>query len=229
MRLRQLFAEARLYSRHRAAIEVRRYRPMAASLLDLEALGPVLGGKVPLVVSAHRASDIEAAIAFAAEERIRLVISGGAEAWRVASVLARAGVGVLVDPEVNQPETYDTLGARPDNAALLHRAGVRVGFSAAGAAHDARSLRFSVGRSVAWGLPHSAALEGLTSAPARLFGLEDRGTLRVGALANLVIWSGDPLELSTRVRHLVIHGREIPLVTRQTLLLQRYRGRAVGP
>jgi imidazolonepropionase-like amidohydrolase len=141
----------------------------------------------------------------------------------VAGALRLAGVPVLVDPELSQPESYESLAARPDNAARLHRAGVTVGFSAAGGAHDLRSLRYAVGRAVAWGLPHSAALAGLTSVPARIFGLEDRGVPWPGALANLVVWSGDPLELATRVRHQVIHGRSVSLASRQTLLLRRYR------
>jgi imidazolonepropionase-like amidohydrolase len=183
---------------------------------------PVVEGAVPLVVTVDRAADILAALALAEEQQIRLVLGGAAEGWRVAPAIARAKAPVLVDVDQSLPDSFDTLGARFDNAARLHRAGVVVGFSSAGATHDLRLLRQLAGIAAAWGLPREAALRGLTAVPAGVFGLQDRGVLRPGARANLVVWSDDPLELSSRVTDLIVGGKQLPLASRQTLLRQRY-------
>jgi len=221
--LRRVLADARALSRHRAAIEAGRFRKLSLSVSELEALVPVVEGKLPLMINVHRASDILGALRLAREQRVRLVLTGAAEAWRVAPAIAAAKVPVLVDVDRTLPESFETLAGRFDNAARLHRAGVVLGFSANGASRDLRLQRQLAGIAVAWGLPREVALRGLTSVPATIFALQDRGILRPGALANVVVWSGDPLELKTRVRHLVVGGQKVPLVSRQTHLWDRYR------
>jgi imidazolonepropionase-like amidohydrolase len=226
-RLRQLLDDARALKQKKAAVEARRYRRFSAPISELRVLIPVIEGRLPLVIQVHRDSDILAVLRLAAKQKIRVVLNGAAEAWRVAEQIKQAGVPVLVAIDLNLPNSFETLGARYDNAARLHRAGVVVGFSAAGSkmdvAHNIRQLRQMAGIAVARGLPYRAALAALTAVPARIFGLADKGVLRPGARANIVIWSGDPLELRTRVERLVIGGREIPLSSRQTLLRDRYR------
>lgn len=223
VRLRRLLFDARLYKRSRAAVEARRIRRLSASVADLAALVPVVERKIPLVIRVHRAADIRTVLRLAKREKIRVVLSGAAEAWRVAGDIARAGVGVLVEGDLNLPRSFESLGGRFDNAARLRRAGVQVAFSGAGDSHNVRFLRQVAGIAVAWGLSHADGLAALTSVPAQLFGLRDRGVLRPGARANVVVWSGDPLELKTRVQHLFIGGRSIPLTSRQTALRERYR------
>jgi imidazolonepropionase-like amidohydrolase len=218
-----VLVDARALRRHRVAIEAGRFRKLSLPVSELEALVPVVEGKLPLMINVHRASDILGALRLAREQRVRLVLTGAAEAWRVAPAIAAARVPVLVDVDRTLPESFQTLAGRFDNAARLHRAGVVVGFSANGASRDLRLQRQLAGIAVAWGLPREAALRGLTSVPATIFALQDRGILRPGALANVVVWSGDPLELSTRVRHLVVGGQQVPLVSRQTHLWDRYR------
>jgi imidazolonepropionase-like amidohydrolase len=222
-RLRRLLDDARTLTRNRAAFKAGRFRKLSAPLADLEAMVPVVEGKLPLLVNVHRASDILATLRLAREQRVRVVLTGAAEAWRVAPAIAAARAPVLVDVDRTLPDSFQTIAGRFDNAARLHQAGVVVGFSADGGSRDARLLRQLAGIAVAWGLPHEAALRGLTSVPATIFGLQDRGSLRPGALANVVVWSGDPLELGTRVRHLVMGGKRVPLVSRQTRLRARYR------
>jgi len=222
-RLRRLLDEARALKRNRGAVEARRFRRLGAPIPELEALAEVVEGRLPLVVSAHRASDLLAALRLAQEQRLRIVLSGAAEAWRVAPAIAAARVPVLVDVDRALPESFDTMAGRFDNAARLHRAGVTVGFSGDGTAHDARLLRQLAGIAAAWGMPREAALRGLTAVPARVFGLEDRGVLAPGALANVVLWDGDPLELGTTARRVIIDGKEMPPVSRQTRLRDRYR------
>ena len=175
-----------------------------------------------MVFHVDRAADILSALALARDLKLRPVIAGGAEAWKVARELAAARVPVLVYP-LAQPSSFDSIGAREDNAARLFAAGVLVGIST-GATHDARKLRQVAGNAVRAGLPHEAALAAITRVPAEALGLGARyGTLAVGKTANLVAWSGDPLELSTRALEVVIHGRKVSLKSRQTALFEKYR------
>ncbi len=177
-----------------------------------------------VVFEVDRASDILRVIAFAERNGWRAIIKGGAEAWKVADPLAEAGVPVLVDPLLNLPQSFDRLGARLDNAAILNDAGVTVSFVDPGTEpHNARRLRQAAGVAVAYGLPHETGIAGLTSNPASIFGLPDgHGTISEGAPADLVLWTGDPLEVTTYADTVILGGRRIPMVSRQTLLRDRY-------
>jgi hypothetical protein len=177
-----------------------------------------------VVFSVERASDIRQVLSFANKNHLNAVINGGAEAWMVAEDLAEAGVPVFLDPLRNLPNNFDQLGARLDNAALLHDAGVVVSFMLENdPTHNARKIRHAAGVAVANGLPYQAALEGLTINPARIFGLQDKqGTVLPGSKANLVIWSGDPLEVTTISETVILDGKNTPMVSRQTLLRDRY-------
>jgi imidazolonepropionase-like amidohydrolase len=225
-RARELLDDARAYARRKNDYERNQTRRFAASRLDLEALAPVLQGRVPLVIAANRAADILSAIALAGELGIRVIIAGGAEAWQVAPELARAKVPVALDPTFNLPASFDTLHVRDDAAKLLVDAGVTVLISTLGDGSVVRNLRQLCGVAIANGLAWDAALAAVTTAPAAAFGgggAGGRGKLAVGAAADLVVWSGDPFELSTRALYVFIAGVEQPLRTRQTLLLERYR------
>jgi hypothetical protein len=179
-------------------------------------------GKGTVVFSVDRASDILQTLAFAEAHGIRPVIAGGSEAWMVAEELAEAGVPVLLNPLQNLPSNFDQLGSRLDNAALLHVAGVTIAITGAGS-HNARRLRQLAGNAVAHGLPHAAGIAALTTNPARIFGVEDRqGHIERGMPANLVLWSGDPLEVTSVAELVVIDGRVIPMESRQTKLRDRY-------
>ncbi|CAN5895574.1 amidohydrolase family protein [soil metagenome] len=221
MRLREVLEDARLYPRRRAEFERGATREYAASRLDLEALQPVLERRIPLILEAHRASDIQGAIRLAQEYNLRLIIEGATEGWMVAEELARARVPVVVRVLENLPGSFERLGARYENAALLRQAGVQV-ILTSGDTHNARNLRQEAGNAVAYGLPYDEALRAITLYPAQLWGLQDYGSLAAGKVANVVVWDGDPLEIMTPVSAVVIRGREIPLVSRQTQLRDRY-------
>ena len=174
------------------------------------------------VFDADRAADILQVLDFAGRHGLKPVISGGAEAWMVADRLAEAGVPVVIDPLLNLPGDFDELGARLDNAAILHAAGVTIAFTGTDM-HNARRLRQSAGNAVAGGLPYEAGLAAITVNPAVIFELgDDRGTLETGSRADLVVWSGDPLEVTTAADQVVIGGVPIDMVSRQTLLRDRY-------
>ncbi|MCP4046650.1 MAG: amidohydrolase family protein [Gammaproteobacteria bacterium] len=177
-------------------------------------------GKV--VFNVDRASDILETLRFAKRFGLDPVISGGAEAWMVARQLASAKVPVLLDPLVNLPGNFDSLGARLDNAAILEAAGVTVVINGAGS-HDARRQRQMAGNAVSHGLPHDAGIAALTSNPARVFGVSDQqGRIQNNNAANVVLWSGDPLEVTSAAEIVVINGKLIPMESRQTKLRDRY-------
>src|SRR5690606_12391666 len=182
------------------------------------------GGRV--VFSVDRAADILQVLALAKRHGMRPVIAGGAEAWRVAEALAAAKVPVLLDALDNLPGNFDRLGATLENAARLHAAGVTIAFSQRGdATHNARKVRQLAGVAVANGLPWDAALAALTRNPAEVFGQADRGRIAVGQLADLVLWSGDPLEVTSWAEQVWIAGKPQPMRSRQTELLERYLAR----
>lgn len=223
LRLRELFNDARAYARNRAAFERGETREFAASRSDLEALQPVLAGRLPLVLEAHRASDIEAAIRLSREFGFRLIIQGGTEGWMVAEQLARARVPVIVKVLQNLPESFEKLGATFENAARLRQAGVQVAITS-GETFKSFNLRQEAGNAVANGLPYDEALRAITLVPAQIWGLErDYGTLAPGKVADVVVWGGDPLEMLTPVRNVIIRGQEVPLRSRETELRDRYK------
>jgi len=221
LRLREALQDARDHAANRAAFERAERREYALSRLDLEALAPVVRGELPLLVAADRASDLLRAVALAEEEGLELVIAGAAEGWRVADRLAAAGVPVVLDPLVDLPKRFESLGATLDNAARLHAAGVRIAFLS-GSSHNARNLRQAAGNAVAHGLPWEAALAAMTTVPAAIWGVEGYGALAPGMDADVVVWDGDPLEVTTFPDHVFVRGVEMPMETRQTRLRDRY-------
>jgi imidazolonepropionase-like amidohydrolase len=223
-KLREVLADARLYPARKAAYERAQSRELAAHPLDLEALQPALKQQAVLTLHADRASDILAALALAREFNLRVTILGGAEAWKVADELARARVPVVVQPTQNLPGSFDAMGARLDNAALVHRAGATVVLAILGDVHNARNLKQEAGIAVANGLPWEAALTAVTLGPARAYGVDrSHGSVAAGKVANLVVWSGDPFELSSHAVQVYVRGAAASPVTRQTLLRDRYR------
>lgn len=225
--LAEALDDARDFAAHRDEWERAARRDYAPSRLDLEALAPVLAGEVPVAVEVQRASDIRTALRLAAEQEIRLVVVGGAEAWLVAEELAAARVPVVLDPLANLPASFEQIGATLENAARLHAAGVRIAFISGGS-HNARNLRQAAGNAVAHGLPWEAGLAAITRSPARIWGMVGYGTIEPGMEADLVVWDGDPLEVTSAAERVFIRGREVPMVSRQILLRERYR-RLDGP
>lgn len=218
--LRSWFEAARQY-RHAAAAGAGVPRD-----LRLEALGPVLAGDLPLLVTANTVREIREAIAFADSQRVRLVILGGSEAWKVADTLAAKDVPVILGRTAALPtsenERYDEQYAQPGR---LHAAGVRMAISTFDAS-DSRTLPFEAGFAVPYGLPAEEALRAITINPARILGVDDRlGTIAEGKIANLVVTDGDPLEIRTHIEHVIIAGREVGLENRHRELYEQYRAR----
>lgn len=223
MRLREAFEDARFYAEQRDNYQRGATRDLALSRLDLEVLQAVLDGEMPLAVRASRASDIDAALRIAREYDVQPIILGGEEAWMRIEVLAEAEVPVVVKPLSNLPTEFDRLGTRFDNAMRLKEAGVPVVLSTFDT-HNARNLRFEAGNAVRFGMDWSEALRAVTLAPAEVLGVEEtHGTLEAGKAANVVVWSGDPFELTTSAERVLIRGQEVQDDSRQKRLMRRYR------
>lgn len=227
-KLRVLLEDVRFYAQHRADYDRAAARSLSASRADLEAMIPVIEGKLPLVVEANRVDEIDAALSLARDFDLKLMIAGGAEAWLTADRLAAAQVPVLTGAMSNIPASFAALNQRQENAGLLRRAGVRVALVATGngdvTRFNARNLKYEAGNAVAYGMSHDDALRAVTLTPAELFGVSDRiGSLQAGRDANVVVWSGDPFEFSTRVEHVLIRGREVLEPSRQDMLIERYK------
>jgi imidazolonepropionase-like amidohydrolase len=222
LRLREALQDALDFARNRTAWNSARHRAFTRGRLDLEALGPVVRGELPLAVQANRASDLLAAMRVADEFHLKLILMGAVEGWRVADQLAARQVPVVIKPLTDIP-TFDALGATLENAARLSKAGVTLVLSSFDT-YNARNLRQEAGNAIAYGLDRDAALRAVTLEPARAWGVANRlGSLEVGKDADVVVWSGDPFELSTRAEHVFIAGREVSMATRQTQLFERYR------
>jgi len=200
----------------------------ALNRIDAEAFAPAARGDQLILVSASRASDLLKVIEIAqARPELNVAIVGAEEGWTVASELADAGIPVIVDPFRNLPERFEQLGASQRNAERLVAAGVETAFAHLGdSSHQSRLVLQSAGNAVANGVDHDAALAAITAAPARIFGLNDHGTLEEGKVADIVIWDGDPLEVSSSPDAVIINGAETSLETRQTKLRDRYLGLA---
>lgn len=193
---------------------------------NLAPLKPVLDGKVSLVIAASRESDLRQAIALVDDYKIHLVLLGAEEGWRVAPLLASRHISAIVNPFTDSPTSWDQVGARLDNAAILDKAGVQVSFEGAFVQvtfEAGMATREGAGIAVANGMPWNHALRAITEGAAETWGIADHyGTLQPGKDADLVIWDGDPLEPRTNPVLIVVEGREVSLENRQRLLEQRY-------
>jgi imidazolonepropionase-like amidohydrolase len=196
--------------------------------VDLEALLPAAQGEIPLLIHVNRLADIRRVIDLKKKRpAMRLVIFGGAEAWRAARDLAKTDIAVLVHPYANLPASFNKIATTSKNAKRLSDADVKIAFTSWGRRQrhfNASLLPQMAGNAVANGLSRNEALLAVTRAPAEIFGISDQvGTLEVGMDADVVIWSGDPFEVMEEPTHVIIQGEVLPLVSRQTRLRDRYR------
>ena len=194
--------------------------------LRLEALAPVVRGQLPVLVFANRARDIRNAVEFCDKQKLKMILAGGEEAYKVKDLLRSKGIPVILRPTLSLPidedDAYDRLLSQP---AELAAAGVRFAFGSFDNSF-ARRLGQQAANAVAYGLPYDEALKAVTVYPAEIFGVADQvGTLETGKIANLIVTNGDPLELSTEVKFLFIKGQRTSLDNRHQRLYEKYLNR----
>lgn len=221
--LRAMLVEVRRYSANRAAYFKEAVDGYNLRREDMEALIPVVEGRMPLIVGVHRTADIRQVLRLAREEKLHVILNGAEEGWRLAPEIAAAGVPVMLNAAADLPSSFEQLGSTLENAARLNAAGVTVIIDNPPLFEGGRTPRFDAGRAVAHGLPYGAALAALTINPAKVFGVADRiGSVEVGKDADIVVWSGDPLETSSAPTAVFVKGVQMPLRSRGTELRDRY-------
>lgn len=225
--LRQAFASARAYLLTKEAAAG---KPLETDL-RWEAMIPALKGEQPVFIHADNVRQIGAALDWAREEKLKMILVGGADAWRVADRLKAADVPVILDGTFNLPlrrdDGYDDIYA---NAGKLHAAGVRFCIAGsgdtAGGATNARNLPYEAAMAAAFGLPPAEALKAITLYPAQILGVgAELGSIETGKRATLIVTNGDPLEIPTQVEMAFIDGAKIELRSRHTELFDKYRQR----
>lgn len=224
--LRTILRDAEAYGKAIDAAERDRTLPRVQRDVVLASLVPAVRGQMPVIFTADRVTDIRAAVNFAKEMRLKPVILGGGEAWRVASFLKENNVPVIVNSVLslprNEDDPYDVNYSSP---AKLHQAGVRFAISEGGGA-ETRNLPYNAGMAAAFGLPKDEALKSVTLYPAQIMGVADKfGSIEVGKMANLVVTTGDLLEAKTDTKYLFIDGRPVPLNTKHTDLNDLFKNR----
>lgn len=226
-RIRQTLRDAEAYGRAFEAYGKDRTIPRPDRNLMLEALVPYVRGERPVVFRADREADIRGAIRFAEEMKLKPIILGGDDAWKIATFLKEKNVPVILTGVLDLPsredDFYDTLY---ENAAKLRQAGVRFAISSGNTGANVRNLPFHAGMAAAYGLPRDEAIKAVTLYPAQIMNLADRlGSIEAGKIANIVVTDGDLLETRTHVRHLFIDGRQVPLTSRHTELNDAFKNR----
>ncbi|MBX2990675.1 MAG: amidohydrolase family protein [Bacteroidetes bacterium] len=222
--LADAFRDARAYMNAKKA-EEQKGIPYHNVDLRWEAMIPVLEGKVPVMVVANDVQQIQAAVAWAIQENLKLIIRGGHEAWRVTDLLKKHNIPVLAGGIHRLPtrrfDKYDEPFALPKK---LHEAGIRFAIISEEEAPHERNLPYQAAHAAAYGLPKEEALKAITLYPAQIFGVADRiGSLELGKDATLIITDGDPLEIMTRVEMQFIEGKKVDLTSRHTMLYEKYK------
>lgn len=224
-RLKEFLAQGRLYVKARdAAVQAKTVAPIADP--RFEALAPYLSGAKQLFVEAQSRQEIAEALTFAEKESLKIVITGGTDAWKLAAELKQRNVAVIVGPVMRAPMTeYDPFDATYANPGRLHEAGVQFCFRS-NSASGSRNVPFEAATAVAYGLPEDAALRAVTLNAARILKADERlGSLTAGKLANLIITDGSPLQPSTQYKAVFIAGRPHTPESKHTRLYEKYKAR----
>lgn len=221
--IRETFQKARAYKKAKEA-EVQKGIPYHETDLKYEAMIPVLEGKVPVFVHANSSKEILSAIEWAESEKVKIVIVGGGDAWKVADVLKSKNIPVILTNIHRLPSTRDSEYDEPFTVAYkLYKAGVKFCIAGEGGYYNERNLPYQAATCAAFGLPKDEALKAITIYPAEILGVADKvGSIEPGKDATLIVTTGDPLEIPTQVVYEFIQGRKVDLTNRQTKLYEKY-------
>ena len=188
---------------------------------DMRALYQLVNNNLPLIIKSHRASDLLKIIELKEKYNLNIIIMGAQEASLVSDELAEHNIPLIFDPMNNIPESFDELASNIQMASKLEEAGIEMMFTVS-RSHNYHLIRQGAGVAVANGLSYGAAIRALSSTPAKVFGIKDRGTIESGKIADLIIWEADPLEPSSMPEFVFINGENIDLTTRSSRLRDRY-------
>jgi imidazolonepropionase-like amidohydrolase len=225
--IRKMLRDAEAYGRAQDAYAKDKSLPRPDRNVVLEPLVPYVRGEQPVIFRADREAEIRGAVRFAEEMKLKPIILGGNDAWKVASLLKEKNVPVILTGIFSLPsredDAYDSLY---ENPAKLQQAGVRFCISTGDAGPEVRNLAQYAGMAAAFGLSKADAVKSVTLYPAQILNVADRlGSIEVGKMANLVVTDGDLLEIRTRIRFLLIDGRPVVLSSRHTELNDAFKNR----
>lgn len=194
--------------------------------LKLEALARVVRGQLSLLIMANDDRDIKNAVEFTEKHKLKMILAGGAKAWKVKDLLKAKNIPVILRPTQTLPSEEDDPYDKPfTNAGELHAAGIKIAFATFDSP-DSRTLPYEAANAVPYGLPWEEAVKAITLYPAQILGVADRlGTIEVGKIANLIVTDGDPLRIQTQVKYLFIKGQLTSTDNRHRQLYEKYRAR----
>ena len=224
--LRAILRDAEAYGNAIDAAEKDKSLPRMNRDVVLASLVPVVRGQMPVIFTADRANDIRSAVTFAKEMKLKAIILGGGDAWKVAALLKDNNVPVIFNQVLAMPRSeddpYDVNYSSPGK---LSAAGVKFAISEGGGS-ETRNLPYNAGMAAAFGLNKVEALKSVTLYPAQIMGVADKfGSIEVGKVANLVVTDGDLLEAKTNTKYLFIDGRPVPLSSKHTDLYNLFKDR----
>ena len=188
---------------------------------DIRALFELINNDMPLVMKAHRASDILKLVELKRKYNLNLIIMGAQEAHMVGDIIALNDIPLIINPINNIPGSFDELASNIKMASRLEKYGIDLMFTAP-RSHNYHLIRQGAGVAVAHGMSYATAIKGLTSTPAKVFNLEKRGEIKSGNYADIIIWDADPLEPSSMPEYVFINGENVDLTTRSSRLRDRY-------
>jgi imidazolonepropionase-like amidohydrolase len=225
--IRKMLRDAEAYGRAQDAYAKDKSLPRPDRNVVLEPLVPYVRGEQPVIFRADREAEIRGALRFADEMKLKPIILGGNDAWKVINLLKEKNVPVILTGILSLParedDAYDSLY---ENAAKLQQAGVRFCISTGDAGPEVRNLAQYAGMAAAFGLSKADAVKAVTLYPAQILNVADRlGSIEAGKMANLVVTDGDLLEIRTRIRYLLIDGRSVVLSSRHTELNDAFKNR----
>ena len=195
---------------------------------DVKALFKLINNNLPLIISTHRASDILKLIELKEKYNLNLIIKGAQDASLVASKIAESNTPLIINPINNIPGSFDELASNIQMASRLEREGIDLMFNTP-RSHNFYLVRQGAGVAVANGMSYEAAISAITSTPAKVFNIEQRGEIKSGYFADIVIWDADPLEPSSMPEYVFINGKSIDLTSRSSRLRDRYTSQPEKP
>ena len=224
--MRDFFADARAYAEVKARLAAGGSVPNAPRVNQaMESLVPAMRGEMPVIFDVNTIDQIRGVLALADSFKLKVILRGPRDAWRVADTLAARGIPVIVGPTTQVPGTddpYDAIYAQPG---ALVKAGVKIAFQTSSAS-DVRDLPYNAALATGYGLDMDEAMKALTINPAQIFGVADRyGSLEPGKVANVIVTTGNPLDVRSNVKYLFIRGEQVPLTDRHTKLYEEFRAR----
>jgi len=227
--LEKTFKDAQVYLVAREAAQ-KKGTPFHKKDLRLEALIPVLKGELPVWITANSLQQIEAAVGWAEDLNIKMVLVGGTDAIYATDLLKEKNIPVIITSILKLPAHRDSDIDEPFTLPLkLYQAGIKYCIASTGAS-SVRNLPYHAAKAAAYGLPKEEALKAITLYPAEIIGVADRvGSLEKGKEATLMVTDGDPLEIMTRIEKLYIQGRDTDLMNKHKQLYLKYQERYKQP